>query len=66
MHTFIRPVAGALLMASSEASGRTIVLGTIGALLALPAHGAKASTRLLARRRAPPDLNRARVAVRGR
>jgi len=57
VHTFIRPVAGALLLGSSDASARTVVLATIGALLALLAHGAKASTRLVVNTSPEPVSN---------
>jgi hypothetical protein len=47
VHTFIRPLAGAWLFSNSDLSTSTIVLALIGGALALTAHGAKASTRLL-------------------
>jgi len=47
VHTFIRPVAGALLLDASDASAGTVLLVGSGATLALLAHGAKSSTRLL-------------------
>jgi hypothetical protein len=47
VHTFIRPLAGALLLDASDASASTIALSIAGATLALLAHGAKASTRVL-------------------
>jgi len=47
VHTFVRPLAGAWLFSSSDLSTSTIVLALIGGALALTAHGAKASTRLL-------------------
>jgi Domain of unknown function (DUF4126) len=47
VQTFIRPLAGALLLDASDASASTIALSIAGATLALLAHGAKASTRVL-------------------
>ena len=47
VHTFLRPLAGAYVFSSSDVSTSTIVLALIGGALALTAHGAKASTRLL-------------------
>jgi hypothetical protein len=47
VHTVIRPVAGALLLHSSDASAGPVALAGSGAALALLAHGAKASIRLL-------------------
>ena len=47
MHTFIRPLAGAWIFSTSDLSTPTIVLALVGGALALTAHGAKASTRLL-------------------
>ena len=53
VHTFLRPLAGAYVFSSSDVSTSTIVLALIGGALALTAHGAKASTRLLVN--ASPD-----------
>ena len=47
VHTFVRPLAGAWLFSSTDLSTSTIVLALVGGALALTAHGAKASTRLL-------------------
>jgi hypothetical protein len=47
VHTFLRPLAGAYVFTSSDVSTSTIVLALVGGALALTAHGAKASTRLL-------------------
>jgi len=47
VHTFIRPLAGAWIFSTSDLSTPTIVLALVGGALALTAHGAKASTRLL-------------------
>jgi hypothetical protein len=41
VHTFIRPLAGALLLDASDASASTIALSIAGATLALLAHGAR-------------------------
>jgi hypothetical protein len=48
VHTIIRPVAGALIMAGSAntlSDTNTILAGVVGAVIALATHSAKASTR---------------------
>jgi hypothetical protein len=57
VHTFIRPLAGAYLFSSSDVSTSTIVLALVGGALALTAHGAKASTRLLVNTSPDPASN---------
>jgi len=57
VHTFIRPVAGALLLTASDVSAGTVLLAGSGATLALLAHGAKASTRLLVNASPEPVSN---------
>ena len=57
VHTFVRPVAGALLLDASDVSGTTFGLSLGGAALALSAHGAKASTRLLVNASPEPVSN---------
>jgi len=57
VHTFLRPLAGAFLFSSSDVSTSTIVLALIGGALALTAHGAKASTRLLVNASPEPVSN---------
>ncbi|HEX9260138.1 MAG TPA: DUF4126 domain-containing protein [Acidimicrobiales bacterium] len=47
VHTALRPLAGALLLGSSDVSVANGVLLLVGGLLALSSHAAKASTRLL-------------------
>jgi Domain of unknown function (DUF4126) len=57
VHTFLRPLAGAYVFSSSDVSTSTIVLALIGGALALTAHGAKASTRLLVNASPEPASN---------
>ena len=57
VHTFLRPLAGALLLSSSDVSISTVVLALAGGALALSAHGAKASTRLLVNTSPDPVSN---------
>lgn len=57
VHTVVRPVAGAWLMASADASASTLALTLVGATLALVAHGAKASLRLLVNASPEPVSN---------
>jgi hypothetical protein len=47
VHTALRPLAGALLLGSSDVSVADGLLLVAGGLLALSSHAAKASTRLL-------------------
>lgn len=57
VHTFLRPLAGAFLFASSDVSTSTVILALAGGALALSAHGAKASTRLLVNASPEPASN---------
>jgi hypothetical protein len=57
VHTFVRPLAGAWLFSSSDVSTPTVVLALVGGALALTAHGAKASTRLLVNASPEPVSN---------
>lgn len=57
VHTFLRPLAGAFLFASSDVSTSTVILALAGGALALSAHGAKASTRLLVNASPEPVSN---------
>ena len=57
VHTFLRPLAGALLLSSSDVSTSTVLLALAGGALALSAHGAKASTRLLVNASPEPVSN---------
>ena len=57
VHTFLRPLAGALLLSSSDVSTSTVLLALAGGGLALSAHGAKASTRLLVNASPEPASN---------
>jgi hypothetical protein len=57
VHTVIRPAAGALLLDSSDVSGATVGLALGGATLALLAHGAKASARVLVNLSPEPASN---------
>ena len=57
VHTFIRPLAGAYIFSSSDVSTSTIILALVGGALALTAHGAKASTRLLVNTSPEPASN---------
>ena len=57
VHTFIRPLAGAWIFSTSDVSTSTIVLALVGGGLALTAHGAKASTRLLVNTSPEPASN---------
>ena len=57
VHTFLRPLAGAYVFSSSDVPTSTIVLAVIGGALALTAHGAKASTRLLVNASPEPASN---------
>jgi hypothetical protein len=57
VHTFIRPLAGAWIFSSTDVSTPTIVLAVVGGALALTAHGAKASTRLLVNTSPEPASN---------
>jgi uncharacterized MnhB-related membrane protein len=57
VHGFIRPVAGALLLETSDASAGTFLLVVSGATLALLAHGAKASIRVLVNTSPEPVSN---------
>ena len=57
VHTFIRPLAGALLVGTTDTSTGTVALAVCGATLALLAHGAKASTRLVVNTSPEPVSN---------
>ena len=57
VHTFLRPLAGAWLFSHSDLSTSTVVLALAGGALALTAHGAKASTRLLVNLSPEPASN---------
>jgi hypothetical protein len=57
VHTLLRPLAGAWLFSSSDVSTSTVVLALVGGALALTAHGAKASTRLLVNTSPEPASN---------
>jgi hypothetical protein len=57
VHTFIRPVAGALLLESADASVGSALLAASGGGLALLAHSAKAATRLLVNASPEPVTN---------
>jgi hypothetical protein len=57
VHTVVRPVAGALLLTSSNADATPAALATGGATLALLAHGAKSATRLVVNASPEPVSN---------
>jgi hypothetical protein len=57
VHTVIRPVAGALLLHAADASADPAILAVTGASLALLAHGAKASTRVVVNASPEPVSN---------
>lgn len=57
VHTVLRPLAGALLMGSSDVSVANSVLLVAGGLLALSSHSAKASTRLMVNTSPEPFSN---------
>jgi Domain of unknown function (DUF4126) len=57
VHTVLRPLAGALLLGSSDVSVADGVLLVGGGLLALSSHSAKASTRLLVNSSPEPISN---------
>ncbi|MGH8978882.1 MAG: DUF4126 domain-containing protein [Acidimicrobiia bacterium] len=57
VHTFIRPAAGAFLLADSDSAAGTIPLAISGGALALLAHGAKSATRLVVNASPEPVSN---------
>jgi hypothetical protein len=58
VHTFIRPMAGAAMLAGlQDGSNRVVVLAVGGALLALSSHSAKAATRVLVNASPEPVSN---------
>jgi hypothetical protein len=57
VHTLLRPLAGGLLLGSSDADAGTVVLATGGAALAFVAHGAKAGVRLVVNASPEPVSN---------
>jgi hypothetical protein len=57
VHTVLRPLAGALLLGSSDVSVADGVLLVVGGLLALSSHAAKASARLLVNTSPEPVSN---------
>ena len=57
VHTFLRPVAGALLLEGSDAEANTVTLAASGAALAFVADGAKAATRVVVNASPEPFSN---------